>query len=238
MKLQEKYLNQINEFISACRKLAEDFYVTSSGGNLAWKLEDNLMLISPTKMNKGDISPEEIVFIDMEGAVVEGKNRPTGETPMYLKFFKERSDIISVIHSHPPNVCALAISKEKNWLMRPLFPETVIEIGPVPIVPYAEPLTETLANNFVPFLRKYDSFIMENHGLLTMSREGIQEALMKVQLIEMSAKSILLANMAGEIKELDQEDVKNLDRTMQTRTLPMIGVPGVNKSLEELYFTY
>ena len=238
MKLQNKYLNQINEFVAACRKLAEDFYVTSSGGNLAWKLEDNLMLISPTKMNKGDISPEEIVFIDMEGAVVEGKNRPTGETPMYLKFFNERSDIISVIHSHPPNVCALAISKEKNWLMRPLFPETVIEIGPVPIVPYAEPLTETLVNNFVPFLRKYDSFIMENHGLLTMSREGIKEALMKVQLIEMSAKSILLANMAGEIKELDQEDVKNLDRTMQTRTLPMVGVPGVNKSLEELYFTY
>ena len=71
-----------------------------------------------------------------------------------------------------------------------------------------------------------------------MSREGIKEALMKVQLIEMSAKSILLANMAGEIKELDQEDVKNLGRTMQTRTLPMIGAPGVNKSLEELYFTY
>lgn len=238
MKLQKKYLNQINEFVSACRKLAEDFYVTSSGGNLAWRLEDNMILISPTKMNKGDITMEDILFIDLEGNVVEGKKCPTGETPMYLKFFSERSDIVSVIHCHPPNACALAISKEKNWLMRPLFPETVIEIGPVPIVPYAEPLTETLANNFVPFLRKYDSFIMENHGLLTMSREGIQEALMKVQLIEMSAKSILLANMAGEIKELDQEDVKNLGRTMQTRTLPMIGAPGVNKSLEELYFTY
>jgi len=236
MDLHKKYLKQINEFLSACRKLAEDFYVTSSGGNLAWKLEKNLILISPTKMNKGDISPEDLVFIDMKGKVVEGKNRPTGETPMYLKFFSERSDIISVIHCHPPNACALAISKEKNWMIRPVFPEAIIEVGPVPIVPYAEPLTGTLANHFVQFLQKYDSFIMENHGLLTMSRAGIKETLMKVQLLEMSVKSILLALQAGEIKELDQDDVKNLNNTMQARGLPMFGAPGVNKSLEELYF--
>ena len=35
---------------------------------------------------------------------------------------------------------------------------------------------------------------------------------------------------------MDQEDVKNLGNTMQTRALPMFGAPGVNKSLEELYF--
>lgn len=91
----------INKFVSACRKLAEDFYVTSSGGNLAWKLEDNLILISPTKMNKGDIYTEDVMFIDMDGYVAEGKKRPTGETPMYLKFFGERSDVVSVTHCHP-----------------------------------------------------------------------------------------------------------------------------------------
>ena len=53
--------------------------------------------------------------------------------------------------------------------MRPLFPETTIEIGPVPVVPYAEPLTEELAENFAPFLPRYNSFIMENHGLVTMT---------------------------------------------------------------------
>lgn len=238
MELQKKYTTQINEFVAACGKLARSFYVTSSGGNLAWKLDDNLLLISPTKMYKGDISPEDLVFIDMEGKVVEGQGRPTGETPMYLKLFSERNDIISIIHCHPPNVCALAISKEKNWLMRPLFPETTIEVGPVPIVPYAEPLTEILANNFVPFLFKYNSFVMENHGLLIMTRAGIKQTLMQVQLLEMSAKSILLALQVGNIKELDRKAVRDLSNTMQTRNLALFGAPGVNKSLEELYFTY
>ena len=236
MKLVEKYSAQVGDFVAACGKLASNLYVTSCGGNLAWKLEENLLLITPTKMNKGDILPEDLVFIDLLGNVIEGMRKPSGETPMYLKFFKLRKDIVSVIHCHPPSVCALAISEEKNWLMRPLYPETTTEVGPVPMVPYAEPLTEKLASNFEPFLPRYDTFIMQNHGLVTMTRSGIKETLMNVELLEMSAQSILLAIQAGEIHELDRQAVRDLSNTMRTRDLPLFGAPGVNKSLEDLYF--
>jgi L-fuculose-phosphate aldolase len=236
MKLLEKYSSKVDTFVTVCGKLAQNLYVTSCGGNLAWKLEDNLLLITPTLMNKGDICPEDVVFIDLAGKVVEGKRRPTGETPMYLKFFNMRPDIVSVIHCHPPSVCALAISKEKNWLLRPLFPETTIEVGPVPVVPYGEPLTEKLANNFEPFLPKYNSFIMENHGLVTMMRADIKQTLMNIEILEMTAKSVLMALQVGDIKELDRTAVRDLSNTMRTRKLPMFGAPGENKSLEKLYF--
>ena len=155
MKLLDKYATEVEKFVKVCHRLAQNSYVTSSGGNLAWKLEDNLLLITPTKLYKGDISPEDLVFIDLEGKAIEGRRKPTGETPMYLAFFKARKDIVSAVHCHAPSVCAMAISNEKNWLMRPIFPETTIEVGPVPLVPYAEPITERLANNFMPFLQKY-----------------------------------------------------------------------------------
>jgi len=238
MKLLEKYAAQAEQFVNVCHKLAHNFFVTSSGGNLAWRLEDNLLLITPTKLYKGNICPEDLVFIDLGGRVVEGQRRPTGETPIYLRFFNMRKDIVSVIHCHAPSVSALAISKGKNWLMRPIYPETAIEVGPVPLVPYAEPLTEKLADNFEPYLHKYNSFIMENHGLVTMTSSAITETLMLVELLEMSAKSILLALQAGDIKELDRQAVRDLSNTMQTRSLPLFGAPGVNKSLEELYFDH
>jgi len=236
MKKVEKYSAQVEQFLVVCRKLASSLFVTSCGGNLAWKLEEDLLLTTPTKMNKGDIRSEDLVFIDMDGQVIEGSRRPTGETPMYLKFFHVRKDIITVIHSHPTAVCALAISKGKNWLMRPLYPETIIEVGPVPMVPYGEPLTEQLARNFEPFLYRYNSFIMQNHGLVTMTCEGIKDTLMKVELLETSALSILLALQAGEVNELDRDAVRDLGNTLRTRDLPLPGAPGVNKSLEDLYF--
>lgn len=236
MSYLEKYKAQVDVFIKTCHRLAERLYVTSHGGNLAWKLEENLLLITPTKMSKGVIQPEDLVFIDLQGRTVEGKRRPTGETPMYLKFFSARPDIISVIHCHPPFVCGLAISKGKNYLMRPLFPETTIEIGPVPVVPYAEPLTDELANNFDPYLPRYNSFIMENHGLVTMTRGDIEWTMLHIEELEGTAQSIIVALQAGGIKELDREAVRGLGNTMRTRNLPLYGAPGVVNSLEELYF--
>jgi L-fuculose-phosphate aldolase len=237
MSFLGKYEQEVDAFVKVCHHLAEQLYVTGYGGNLAWKLEEDLILITPTQRNKGEVEAEDVVFIDLEGQKVEGKRRSTGETPMYVKFFAERPDIVSVLHCHPPAVCAMAIADGKNYLMRPLYPETTTEIGPVPVVPYAEPLTDKLAQIFSEYLPKYNSFIMENHGLVTMSRGDIQWTLYNVEVLESTAKSVLMALGAGyRIKELGRQEVIDLGNVMRSRDLPLFGTPGVNESLEELYF--
>jgi L-fuculose-phosphate aldolase len=237
MSLLEKYTDEIGQFVRVTGRLAANMYVTGYGGNAAWKLEDDLILITPTMVNKGEITKDDVVFINMAGDTVGGNCRPTGERPMYIKFFNDRPDIQSIIHCHAPNVGAFAITAGENLLMRPYFPETSHEVGPVPVVPYAQPLTQQLADNFGPFIRKYNSFIMENHGLVTMSPEGIAYTMMNVELLEMSAYSILQALAAGrELKELSRKDIANLDNVMKERNCPMFGAPGEYESLVELYF--
>jgi len=236
MSYAEKYEQQMTEFLRVCGRLSENMYVTSHGGNLAWRLEENLILITPTKLNKGNIRMEDLVFIDLNGKRVEGSRKPTGETPMYLNFFRKRQDITSVIHCHPPYTNAFAVTKGTNWLMRPTFPETSTEVGPVPVVPYGEPLTQKLADNFLPFLRKYNAFLMENHGLVIMSPDSIYRTLELIEILEVTSQSLVAALSFGEIREISREDVQNLDNTMRTRKLPLFGAPGENKSLVDLYF--
>ena len=237
MSLFEKYKVEIQQFVKVSNKLATNMYVTGYGGNAAWKLEDNLILITPTMVNKGDVTALDVVFITMNGEIVEGERKPTGERPMYIKFFNDRPDIESVIHCHAPNVGAFAIVDGPNLLMRPFYPETSHEVGPVPIVPYGEPLTQQLADNFEPYIRRYNSFIMENHGLVTMSPLGIDYTMMNVELLEMSAYSILQTMASGQkLKELTREAIEGLDNVMKERDCPMFGEPGKYKSLVELYF--
>jgi L-fuculose-phosphate aldolase len=237
MSLIKKYADEVALFVKVTGRLSSNMYVTGYGGNAAWKLEDDLILITPTMMNKGDITRDDLVFINRVGDTVEGTRRPTGERPMYLKFFEDRPDIVSVIHCHAPNVGAFAIMEGPNLLMRPFFPEAAHEVGPVPLVPYAEPLTQELADNFGPFIQKYNSFLMANHGLVVMSPDSIEWTMMNVELLEMSAYSILQALAAGrELKELSREDIEGLDNVMKERSCPMFGAPGVNKSLVELFF--
>jgi L-fuculose-phosphate aldolase len=236
MRYVEKYKNEVNEFLSVCRMLGERVYVTSHGGNLSWRLDNNLLLITPTKMYKGSIGPEDLVFIDLKGKKLEGSKNPSGETPMYLTFFQERPDINAVIHCHPPYTNSFAITKGTNMLMRPVFPETVVEVGPVPIVHYAEPLTQKLADSFKPYLHKYNAFLMESHGLVIMSPGSIGRVFELTDILETSSISILQALAIGEIKEISKDEVRNLENTMRKRKIPMHGNPALNGSLVDLYY--
>ena len=102
MDYRTQYSAKMEEFVLVCRRLSENMYVTSHGGNLAWRIDRDLILITPTQLNKGMLGVDDLVFIDLEGNRVGGDRKPTGETPMYLNFFKNRLDIHSVIHCHPP----------------------------------------------------------------------------------------------------------------------------------------
>jgi L-fuculose-phosphate aldolase len=236
MKFLDRYAPQVAQFVRVCGRLSELMYVTGHGGNLAWKLEEDLILITPTQMNKGDITPADVVFLRPDGTVAEGVRRPTGETPMYVNFFRDRPDINAVIHCHPPMTGAFAITAGANLLMRPVFPETTTEVGPVPVVPYGEPLTQRLADNFLPFLGRYNAFLMENHGLVIMTPKDIAWAMMLTELLEMTSVSLLQAMAVGAVKEISRDDVANLDNIIKARNLPMFGAPGVNRSLVDLYF--
>ncbi len=232
-----KYNKEAGIFLKCCHRIARNMYVTGFGGNLAWKLEDDLILITPTMMNKGDIQLEDLVFINRKGDTVEGTRRPTGEKYMYMKFFEERPDIVSVLHCHAPNIGAFAIMDAPNYLMRPYYPETTHEVGPVPIVPYAEPISQKLADNFTPYLQRYNSFLMENHGIVTMSPDSIEWTLMNVELLEMTAYSILQALASGhKLKEMTREAVRDLDNVLRKRNCPLFGAPGVYKDLEAVWY--
>jgi L-fuculose-phosphate aldolase len=236
MSYLKQFADEVKEFLCVCKRLGDRMYVTSHGGNLSYRLREDLILITPTRMCKSDLAGEDLVFIDLEGRPVEGDREPTGEKPMYLNFYRDRPDVRSVIHCHPPYTNAFAIMKGKNWLMRPVFPETVVEVGPVPIVPYGEPLTQELANNFLPFVKKYNAFLMENHGLVIMSPECILRTMQLVEILEVTSVSLLEALAVGSVKELSRRCVQDLDNTRRTRKLPAIGAPGANASLVELYF--
>lgn len=231
----KEYAEQVDIFVEVCHTLSRRMYVTGHGGNCAWRMNDEVLLITPTQVNKGEIQREDVVFINMKGERLAGERKPTGETPMYLNFFRERSDVVSVVHCHPPYTNAFAITKGKNWLMRPLFPETITEVGPAPVVPYGEPLTKRLADNFTPYLQKFNAFLMENHGLVIMSRLDIKWTLMNTELLEMTSVHILGAIPMGGIKEISKEDLRNMDNVMRSRNLPYMGAPGAYESLVDVY---
>ena len=77
MSYLKKHSDKVDVFIKVCHHLAAHQYVTGHGGNLAWKLEDDVILITPTKHNKGDVNRDNVVFLNLAGETIEGSVPPT-----------------------------------------------------------------------------------------------------------------------------------------------------------------
>ncbi len=233
-ELQTKYKNEIEALVEACHRCAELGYVTSSGGNLSYRLEENLILITPTKTPKRQMRFEDICFIDASGNVVyapEGK-KPTGETPFHVRIMNMRKDVRAIVHAHPPVLTGFAIAGT-NLMERPFLPEPILEVGPMLNVAYATPLSEELSENFDAVIHKSNGFLMQNHGALVCNVNDITEAVEHMEMMEAMAQSICVAKILGNANEIPTEYVRDLDNVIRIRNLKM---PGSGEgSLEELY---
>ena len=233
---QKKYAAQITELVEACHRCGELNYVTSSGGNLSVRVDDNIMLITPTKTLKRTMREEDICVIDTDGKILyapEGK-KPTGEWPFHTRIMRKRPDIKAIAHAHPPIMTGFAIANQ-GTLEKPFLPEPVLEIGPILTVPYGTPLSEDLSEKFDQFIEDSNGFLMENHGAVFCSPISITDAVELMNMAECMAESVLVATLLGNAKTMEDKYVKEMDEVIAIRNLKMPGATGKFKSASELY---
>lgn len=233
-RIKELYGNEIKMMTEACRRCGELGYVTSSGGNLSVRVEENLILITPTKTPKRFMTEDDICAIDLEGNTVyapEGK-KPTGETPFHARIMRMRPDVKSIVHAHPPVLTGFAIA-HSDVLSKAILPEPIIEVGPVLNVKYATPLSEELSESFDKVIKKSNAFLMENHGFLVCGCEDVMNTVEQMQMIEAMAQSVVVAKCIGKVEFLSDTDLKELEDVIKIRNLK---IPGFEQnSLNNIY---
>lgn len=93
---------QREEICEICHLLYQRGYVVSNDGNVSLRVEEDKILITPSGVGKGRMTPEMLVLCDLEGNVLEGDRYPSSESKMHLMIYRERKDVMSVVHAHPP----------------------------------------------------------------------------------------------------------------------------------------
>lgn len=234
--IQEKYAAQIEEIVRSANRLAQVGFVTSQGGNLSMRVDENLVLITPTKVAKAAIVFDDICAVDMQGNTLLAApgRKPTSEWPFHIRILEKRPDVKGVVHAHPPILTGFAIAGG-DWLQRPFLPEPVIEVGPMVMVPYAMPGSDELAQMFDDVVEKSNGFLMENHGTLMVSTEGVWRAVEFLEMQENAAISIVVSKILGNPKTIPTPRVDELENVIKQREIPMPGLKGVVKTLSDIF---
>ncbi len=225
----KKYQKQIDELVETCHRCAELGYVTSAGGNISVRVEENVILITPTKTPKRLVTAEDICAVDLDGKTVyapAGK-APTGETPFHTRIFRKRADVKAIVHAHPAYLTGFAIANS-TLLEKPILPEPAMEIGPIVPVPYETPLSDELSENIERELHRSNGFLMENHGAIFCSAYGAMDALDQLQMAENMAISVIVSMQLGNCKPIEDRFIQGIDDVATRRKLAVPGgQPGV-----------
>ena|SRR5579884_3720998 len=182
-------------------------WVAANDGNISIRLDENLVLCTPTAISKGMMSEDDLILCDMDGNKVEGRRERTSEIAMHLTIYAKRPDIRSVVHAHPPVATGYAAAGRP--LNVGLLPEVVIGLGTVPLAGYGLPGTPALTEDMLRYIPTYDALLMENHGVVSYGAD-VYQAFFRMETVEHFARISFVAEMLGGCKPLPREEVRKL----------------------------
>jgi L-fuculose-phosphate aldolase len=207
------------------RRIYVNGFVAANDGNITVKVSDNVFFATPTGVSKGYMTPDMIIKVDGTGKVLDGKMKPSSELKMHLRVYKERPDVCSVVHAHPPTATGFAIAGIP--LDKFTMPEAIIYLGTVPLTEYGTPSTDEIPDSLSKYLQNYDAFLLENHGALTVGNT-LLNAYFKMETLEFYAKISLVARQLGGEQELTCEQIDKLMQIRESFKVPGKH-PGCNK---------
>ncbi len=182
-------------------------FIAATDGNLSVRLDENRVLVTPTGMSKGLMTPADLVIVDMNGRKVKGRREATSEIGMHLLIYRMRPDVRGIVHAHPHTATGFAAAGMA--LNQPLVCEVVIGLGLIPLAPYGTPGTPELAKTLEPLVPKYDAILMANHGVVTYGSD-LQSAYMKMETVEHFAQITLVTHILGQQNPLACENLEKL----------------------------
>lgn len=192
------------EIVEHLKMLVKHGLTKGTGGNISvYNPELKLMAISPSGMDYFKLDVEDIVIMDLNGNVVEGKRKPSSEHEMHSIFYRERKDIFSVVHAHSPYASVLACL---NWNIEPCTYLIGSAGRNVRCTKYETFGTPELAQSALKGMEGRYAVLLGNHGLLAGGAD-LPSAFDNAEEIEFCAEIYYKCKAAGEPVLLTDEQV-------------------------------
>jgi L-fuculose-phosphate aldolase len=201
------------EIIRFGRELHQRKLICGYDGNISYRLDQDEYLITKSWSSLGFLTEDDIVKIDHQGNVLDGKFHPTGEFRLHMVAYRERPDIYCVVHAHPMYATVWA-----SW-GRPIpafiLPELGVVFGEdILIAPYGSTGTPQIAESIAELIQTRDGVLLSRHGAVTVSNKGPEVALLdaynKMEKIEYAAEIIYHLEAREKVTQLPDEEIARL----------------------------
>ncbi len=191
------------------RRLYKRGLTTTSGGNISLKLNEEIILITPSATDKGRMKWREVGIMKSDGENLTPDLKPSIECEMHLSIYRKKKDINAIVHAHP--VCSSAFTALKYEIDTSLTAEAAAILGRPLMVPYALMGTKDLAAVVSEHILKSEILLLENHGILT-SGKNLLQAFDRIEVLENAARMTLISEIMKKKSPLTKSRLLEIEK--------------------------
>lgn len=196
---------------AANQQLPAEGLVTWTSGNVSGRdPETGLVVIKPSGKRFHELTPADMVVVDLTGKVVEGHLGASSDTAAHVYVYAHREDVFGVTHTHSTFATAFATAGRSI----PVYMTAIAdEFGcEIPLGDYAPIGGDAIGKEICRSIGRSPAILMKQHGVFTVG-PSIDAALKAAVMVEDVAKTVWYASQLGPLTPLPADEVAaNHDR--------------------------
>lgn len=195
-----KFQSVRQQVVAMSVMLADHGYFAATGGNLALKVDDEHIVVTPSATDYYQMTAEDVCVLRLRDlAKVDGDRKPSVETGMHAKVLRARTDCCASIHTHQPVASACSLLGES-------IPVSGVEdralLGnEVRVAGYAPSGTAWLSGKLAKALRPdVNAYLLRTHGAICCGTSA-ERALHAISALERLALDYLRTRIAARAEQ-------------------------------------
>ncbi|MGE5141529.1 MAG: L-ribulose-5-phosphate 4-epimerase [Rudaea sp.] len=179
--------------------------VTWTSGNVSGRdPETGLVVIKPSGRLFDELTPENMVIVDLDGRVVEGDLGPSTDTASHVEVYRHRPDIMGMVHTHSNYATAFAaVGKPIPACLTAIADEFGMAI---PCSAYAKIGGSEIGQEILRCIGNSNAILIKQHGVFTIGKT-VEKAVKTAVMVEDVAHTVWLAMQIGEVQELEPDEI-------------------------------
>ena len=191
MTATREHLSQA--IIDAGRFLYDRGWSPATSSNYSARLSSTEALLTVSGKHKGQLTPDDLLAVDMDGRSLEDGKKPSAETLLHTQLYRWRPEIGAVLHTHSVNatvlsrLCLSDSLEFADYELQKAFSGVATHESQVTVPSFDNDQDiERLASRVQPWLDRHPDcvgYLIRGHGLYTWGAQ-MRDALRQIEAFE------------------------------------------------------
>lgn len=198
-------------FVEAAHRIGTHQLLLCSSGNLSWRLNDEIMLISQSGSWLPYLSKDQVSISRLNDGTIANNVNPSMDSGFHFGIMHQRKDVNVILHFQSLYATTMACLPEPPTNFN-VINEIPLYIGKIAMLPYICPGSPELGLKVTEAMKTNDLVVLQNHGQVVVGK-NFDDVIQKALFFELACGIIMRSR--DKAVRLNEDQIKEMDKYMK-----------------------